>query len=90
MEATMTALKLARLESAAHVYVLMRSRGCRLRLSEGVRSVAFEVLQPHIERGQLLSEVSTFVRSKAIRVPDGVRISMGKFQPWSRPLPGGR
>lgn len=68
----MTGLTLAQLESAAHVYVLMRNRGCRLRLSEVVLSGAFEVVQPRIERGQLLSEVSTFFRRKAILVPEGL------------------
>lgn len=68
----MIGLKLAQWESAAHVYELMRNLGCRLRLSEVVLSGAFEVLQPHIERGRLLSEVSTFFLSRAILVPEGL------------------
>ena len=68
----MRAPELAQLESAAHVYALMRNRGCRLRLSESVLYGAFEVLQPHLGRGQLLSEVSAFFRSKAILVPEGL------------------
>jgi hypothetical protein len=68
----MTGLKLAQLESAAHVYELMRNRGCRLRLREGVLSSAFEVLQPQIERGDLLSEARAFFRSKAILIPEGL------------------